>query len=355
MSAKRTTSSPSPADTTAADTTASAPSSAKASRGKTGRGPREVARHVLTVEAAAIRGIIDQLDASFDRAVDLLAACEGRVVTTGMGKSGLVLKKIAATLSSTGTPSLFLHPAEAIHGDLGMIAPGDVVLAASYSGTTEELLKLAELVKRLGAPLIVMTGNESSPLARAADVHLPVRIDQEACPLGLAPTASTAATLALGDALAMALVEVRGFTAEDFARLHPGGNLGRRLLRTDELMHRGDEIPRVRADAPMPETIHEMSSKGLGITAVVDADGRLRGCLSDGDLRRALENDSDLLSRTAGEVMLEDPRTIDGDELASAALERMERHQITSLFVTGDDGILEGVLHIHDLWRLELF
>lgn len=319
------------------------------------RAPRDVARHVLEVEAAAIRGVMAQLDESFDRAVDLLHACKGRVVTTGMGKSGLIMKKVAATLSSTGAPALFLHPAEAIHGDLGMVAKGDVVLAASYSGTTEELLRLAELLRRLDIALVVMTGNAASPLARAADVHLPVRIDQEACPLGLAPTASTTATLALGDALAMALAEARGFTAEDFARLHPGGNLGRKLLRISELMHRGDELPRVAPDAPMPETIHEMSRKGLGITAVTDAEGRLLGCLSDGDLRRALESHPGLLERTAGEVMRRQPKTIRKDELASAALERMERHHITSLFVTDEAGRLEGALHLHDLWRLELF
>lgn len=316
--------------------------------------PRAVARHVLEVEAAAILGIVDQLDDSFERAVDALRSCRGRVVCTGMGKSGLILKKIAATLSSTGTPALFLHPAEAIHGDLGVVVNGDVVLAASYSGSTEELLRLTELLGRLGIPLVVMTGKADSPLARGADIHLRVAIDQEACPLGLAPTASTTATLALGDALAMAVSNARGFTAEDFARLHPGGALGRRLLRIAEVMHKGDELPRVRVETSMPETIHEMSRKGLGITAVVDAEGRLLGCLSDGDLRRALEADPELMRRQVGAVMRSAPHAIAASELASAALKRMEAHHITSLFVC-DQGRLEGIVHLHDLWRLELF
>jgi arabinose-5-phosphate isomerase len=217
----------------------------------TGRSPREVAAEVLRTEAAAVEGLISQLDERFDRAVDLLRACPGRVVCTGMGKSGLVLQKIAATLASTGTPAFFLHPAEAVHGDLGMIVPGDVVLAASYSGTTEELLRLVESLKRLGVPLVVMTANAASPLARHADLHLPVAIDREACPLDLAPTASTTATLALGDALAMALLEARGFTREDFALLHPAGRLGKRLLKVEQLMHSGEALPAVRTGTPM--------------------------------------------------------------------------------------------------------
>jgi arabinose-5-phosphate isomerase len=272
-----------------------------------------------------------------------------------MGKSGIVMKKIAATLASTGTPSFFLHPAEAIHGDLGMIVAGDVVLAASYSGTTDELLRLVETIKRLGVTLIAMSGNPSSPLARAADVHLSVAIDKEACPLNLAPTASTTATLALGDALAMALLEARGFGPEDFARLHPGGQLGKRFLRVDQLMHAGDEVPRVTADKPMRDAIYEMSRKRFGITAVVDQDGRLSGVISDGDLRRLIERDEAVLRKTAGECMHPNPRTIGGGELASAALKVMEDHRITSLFVTGDDGRLAGILHLHDLWGLELF
>jgi arabinose-5-phosphate isomerase len=320
------------------------------------RAPREVAAEVLETEAAAVRGLLGQLDERFDRAVDLLRACTGRVVCSGMGKSGLVMKKIAATLSSTGTPALFLHPAEAVHGDLGMIVPGDAVLAASYSGTTAELLHLVETLKRLGVPLVAITANGASPLARHADIHLAVAIDREACPLGLAPTASTTATLALGDALAMALLEARGFTREDFALLHPAGQLGKRLLKVDQLMHAGDALPRVTVDTPMRDAIYEMSKKGLGITAVVDGAGRLVGCISDGDLRRLLEaDDSHILRRTAGECMTPDPRTIAGGELAAAALRTMEDRHITSVFVCDEAGRLEGVVHLHDLWGLELF
>ena len=319
------------------------------------RPPREVARWVLEIETLALRGLVGQLDDAFDRAVEALRMCSGRVVCTGMGKSGLVLKKIAATLASTGTPSLFLHPAEAIHGDLGMITSGDVVIAASYSGTTEELLRVVEIVKRLGVPLIVMTGNSESPLARHADMHLRTEIDREACPLGLAPTASTTATLALGDALAMALLEARGFTPDDFARLHPGGRLGKRLLKVRELMHAGGDLPAVASGATLREAILEISGKGLGITAVVDAEGRLAGCLSDGDLRRTLERGGAQLERPVDETMTREPRTIDAEQLASAALQSMEAHRITSLFVTTPDGRLEGAVHIHDLWRLELF
>lgn len=320
------------------------------------RSPREVAAEVLETEAAAVRGLIGQLDDRFDQAVELLKSCTGRVVCTGMGKSGIVLKKIVATLASTGTPSFFLHPAEAVHGDLGMIVPGDVVLAASYSGTTEELLRLVETLKRLGVPLVVMTANASSPLARHADIHLPVAIDREACPLGLAPTASTTATLAMGDALAMALLEARGFTREDFALLHPAGQLGKRLLKVEQLMHAGDALPKVATDTPMRDAIYEMSKKGLGITAVVDGEEHLMGCISDGDLRRLLQNDDGtILHRTAGECMTPSPRTISGSELAAAALKEMEDHRITSLFVSDAAGRLEGVVHLHDLWGLELF
>lgn len=310
---------------------------------------------MLATEAAAIQGLAAQLDERFDRAVELLAACAGRVVCTGMGKSGLVMKKVAATLASTGTPAMFLHPAEAVHGDLGMIVPGDIVLAASYSGTTEELLRLVGTLKRLGVPLVMMTGNADSPLARHADLHLAAAIDKEACPLNLAPTASTTATLALGDALAMALLEARGFTRDDFARLHPAGSLGKQLLRVAELMHAGDALPRVDTSTPMREAIYEMSKKGLGITAVTDVEGRLVGCISDGDLRRLLERDESLLRRTAGECATAGPRTIAGDELAAAALHEMEELRITSLFVCDDEGVLEGIVHLHDLWRLELF
>ena len=319
------------------------------------RNPRDVAREVLEIEAAAVRGLAGRLDDSFDRAVEILRTARGRVVCSGMGKSGIVMKKIAATLASTGTPAFFLHPAEAIHGDLGMIVEGDVVLAASYSGTTEELLRLVETLKRLGVTLIAMSGNPGSPLARAAEVHLSVAIDKEACPLNLAPTASTTATLALGDALAMALLEARGFGPEDFARLHPGGQLGKRFLRVDQLMHAGDEVPRVTVSTPMRDAIYEMSRKRFGITAVVEDGGRLAGVISDGDLRRLIERDEEVLRRTAGECMHANPRTIAGDELASAALKRMQDHRITSLFVVAGDGGLAGILHLHDLWGLELF
>lgn len=319
------------------------------------RSPREVAREVLEIEAAAVRGLAGQLDEAFDRAVERIRSATGRVVCTGMGKSGIVMKKVAATLASTGTPAFFLHPAEAIHGDLGMIVDGDVVLAASYSGTTEELLRLVEVLTRQGIPLIALSGNPASPLARAADIHLPVAIDKEACPLNLAPTASTTATLALGDALAMALLEARGFTPEDFARFHPGGRLGKQLLRVDQLMHRGEEVPRVAAATPMREAIYEMSRKRFGITAVTDEEGRLLGCISDGDLRRMLERGEDVIGRSAGECMRPDPHTIDGELLAPAALKVMEDHRITSIFVTGAGRRLDGIVHLHDLWGLELF
>lgn len=317
--------------------------------------PREVAREVLETEAAAVSGLVAQLDERFDRAVELLRGTTGRVVCTGMGKSGIVMKKIAATLSSTGTPALFLHPAEAVHGDLGMIVAGDVVLAASYSGTSEELLRLVETLKRLGVPLVVMTANAASPLARYADLHLPVAIDREACPLNLAPTASTTATLAMGDALAMALLEAKGFTPRDFALLHPAGQLGRRLLRVEQLMHQAEALPRVERSTPMPDAIYEMSNKGLGITAVTDGDGRLVGCISDGDLRRLLGSGESVLARTAAECMTPNPHTIATGELATAALHLMEEHHITSLFVCEADKLVVGILHIHDLWRLEMF
>ena len=309
---------------------------------------------MLEIEAAAVRGIADQLDEAFDRAVEVIRSASGRVVCTGMGKSGLVMKKVAATLASTGTPAFFLHPAEAIHGDLGMLVAGDVALAASFSGTTEELLRLVETLKRLGVTLIAITGNPSSPLARAAEIHLPAVIDKEACPLNLAPTASTTATLALGDALAMALLEARGFTPEDFARFHPGGRLGKRLLRVDQVMHTGDDVPRVGLATPMRDAIYEMSRKRFGITAVVDGE-RLVGVISDGDLRRLLERGEPVLDATAGDCMKRSPRTIPPAELAPAALQQMESLRITSLFVCDADEHLVGIVHLHDLWGLELF
>lgn len=329
------------------------------------RSPRDVARSVIEIESAAIHGLLDQLDESFDRAVEVITETtsdRGRVVCTGMGKSGLVLKKVAATLASTGTPSLFLHPAEAIHGDVGMITKGDVVLAASYSGTTEELIRLVEIVRRLGVPLIVMTGNSESPLARHADIHLRTEVDKEACPLNLAPTASTSVTLALGDALAMALLEARGFTTEDFAKLHPGGRLGKRLLEVHELMHQGDALPKVVRGADLRAAIVEISGKGLGITAVVDDENRLLGCVSDGDLRRLLARDEQspqaqhgLLDLAVEDYMTADPHTLASTALAPAALQKMEENRITALFIVDEEHRLLGAVHIHDLWRLELF
>ena len=317
--------------------------------------PREIARKVLEIEAEAIRELIPRLDASFDRAVEILLACSGRVVTTGMGKSGIIAQKLSATLSSTGTPSLFLHPAEAIHGDLGRIAPGDVVVAISYSGETQEIAALLPALKRLGAPMVALTGSPRSTLALSADVHLDVSIREEACPLGLAPTASTTAALAMGDAMAMALLERRGFTVDDFAGLHPGGQIGRKLLRIEDLMHAGEHVPRVERATIMRDVMFEMTRKRLGMTTVVDEQGRLLGMISDGDLRRQLEKHGyTLLERTAEECMTRDPVTIDRRELATAALARMEQRKITSLPVVDEQGRVEGVVHLHDLWRTEM-
>ena len=317
---------------------------------------RETARKVLKMEAEAILNLIPRLDESFDRAVELLAGCQGRVVTTGMGKSGIVCRKIAATLASSGTPSLFLHPAEAVHGDLGMVAPGDVVLALSNSGETAELVRLLEMVKRLGIPLISMVGNIESMLARNSDVVVDVGVDQEACPMGLVPTTSTTAALALGDALAMALSEKKGFRLEDFARLHPGGRLGKKLARVGELMHGGDQLPKVAVNAPMEEVVYEMSRKGLGITSVVEQEDRLVGVISDGDLRRLLERErGEVLERTAGQCMTPDPVTIKEETLATSALNLMEQRSITSLMVVDDVKRVIGVIHVHDLWGTEMF
>ena len=314
------------------------------------------ARRVLEVEAGAISGLIENLDQSFIDAVEMVFACPGRVVTTGVGKSGIICRKITSTLASTGTPSLYLHPGEAIHGDLGMIVRGDVVLAVSNSGETEEVLRLLQPIKRLGAGIISITGNPSSTLARHSDHHLSAAIPREACPLGLAPTASTTATLALGDALAMAILIRKGFKEEDFAFLHPGGKLGKRFLRVEDLMHRGDQIPLVAPETPMRDVIYEMSRKGFGITAVTDSDRTLGGVISDGDLRRFLQQDGEnVLRRNAGECMHANPVTIEGTELASAALQIMEQRKITSLFVVDDAQRVQGILHIHDLWGLELF
>ncbi|MFA6955498.1 MAG: KpsF/GutQ family sugar-phosphate isomerase [Thermoanaerobaculia bacterium] len=313
------------------------------------------ARRVFEVEAAAIMGLNDHLGEEFVAAVELIRTAKGRVVSMGMGKSGIICRKISATLASTGTPSFFLHPAEAVHGDLGMVVAGDVVLAVSFSGEAEEIVRLLDPIKRLGAKLIAITGKPSSTLARNADIHLSAAIREEACPLGLAPTASTTATLALGDALAMALLVSKGFREEDFAILHPGGKLGKRFLRVRDLMHAGDAIPLVKFDTPMRDVIYEMSKKGFGIAAVANADGSLRGVISDGDLRRLIERDEAILQRTGGECCNTNPLLISADELASAALQVMEERKITSLFILGEGRRVEGILHLHDLWGLELF
>jgi arabinose-5-phosphate isomerase len=313
------------------------------------------ARKVLQIEADSVREQIGNLGPEFEAAVTALHSCQGRAVVTGMGKSGIVGQKIAATLASTGTPAFFLHPAEAIHGDLGMIVKGDIVLALSYSGETEEILRLLEYLKRLEIPLVSMTGAPTSTLSRAADHPISVAISREACPLNLAPTASTTAMLAMGDALAMALSEKRGFREEDFAALHPGGKLGKKFLRVRDLMRRGDRVPRVAAATAMADAIHEMSAKMMGITAVVDGEDRLDGAISDGDLRRRLEADPNLLAKTAGECAHRPARTIDESEFASGALHRMEEARITSLFVTNGEGRLIGALHLHDLWGVGLF
>jgi arabinose-5-phosphate isomerase len=316
---------------------------------------RDTARKVLETEAEAIRALIPRLDESFDRAVDTLRGCAGRVVTTGMGKSGIIAQKISATLASTGSPSLFLHPAEAIHGDLGRIVKGDVLLAVSHSGDTEEILALVPWVKRLGSPVVALTGSPRSPLALAADVHLDVSIREEACPLGLAPTASTTAALAMGDALSMALLERRGFTVEDFAVLHPGGRLGKKLLRVEDLMHTGDAVPRVGPETPMKDVLFEMTRKRLGLTTVTAEDGTLLGMISDGDLRRQMERHGyALLDRKAAECMTRNPVLVGRRELATAALDLLESRKITSLLVTDERGRVEGVLHLHDLWTTEM-
>jgi arabinose-5-phosphate isomerase len=316
---------------------------------------RDTARRVLEIEAEAIRNLIPRVDESFDRAVETLLQCAGRVVVSGMGKSGLIAQKVSATLASTGTPSLYLHPTEATHGDLGRIVKGDVLLVLSASGETEELLALVAWVRRLGCPLVVFSGNPRSALATAADVHLDVSIRTEACPLGLAPTASTTAALAMGDALSMALLERRGFTVEDFAVLHPGGRLGKKLQRVEDLMHKGNDIPRVGPDARMKDVLFEMTRKRLGLTTVTEADGRLLGIISDGDLRRQMERHGyTLLDRTAGECMTRNPVLIDRGELATRALDVMESRKITALLVVDAEGRVEGVLHLHDLWETEM-
>jgi arabinose-5-phosphate isomerase len=329
----------------------------------------DLARKVLRIEADAILALRDRLNGAFEQAVQLLFDCKGRVIVTGMGKSGIISRKIAATLSSTGTSAWFLHPAEATHGDLGAIREDDVVMALSHSGETDELLRLLESIRRIGARLIAVTGNPASTLARAADVALDCSVAEEACPMNLVPTASTTAALALGDALAMTLLVRKGFREEHFASLHPGGKLGKRLMRVEHVMHGGDAAPRVPIGAGMPEIIHDMSSKRLGMTSVVDERGRLAGVFTDGDLRRLFMDRAadpvdnadektltrDVLALTAGEVMTRNPLTVPRDALAVEALRVMETRKITSVVVIDAQRIVEGVIHLHDLWRTQMF
>ncbi len=315
----------------------------------------KTARKVLEIESEAIRELIPRLNEDFTKAVDMIAECTGRVVLTGMGKSGIICHKIAATLASTGTPALFMNPAEAIHGDLGMIVTGDVVIALSNSGETEELLRLLETIKRLGTKLISMTGNPESTLARHSDIILNVGTKQEACPMGLIPTASTTAALAMGDALALALVEKKGFTADDFAMLHPGGKIGKKLMRVENLMHVGAELPAVRMGTLMKEAMLEMTKKKLGVTAIIDEESRLAGIITDGDLRRLMEKEKDPLMKKVDDCMTRKPVVISRNELATVALNVMESRKITSIPVVDENGKLEGIIQIHDLWRIQMF
>ena len=314
------------------------------------------AKRVLRIEADAIAGLIDRLDARFEKAVELLHDCKGRVVVTGLGKSGLIGRKIAATLASTGTPSLFLHAADALHGDMGVMAAGDILLAVSSSGETEEMVELIEPAKRIGVQIVAMTSNPRSTLAAASDIVLDIAVKEEACSLNLAPTASTAAALAMGDALAIALLDRREFKEEDFAALHPAGRLGKKLRRLESLMHAGEDLPRVLPSAMMPDVIYEMSSKGLGLAAVAQKDGKLLGIITDGDLRRVMQRRKEnVLDLTAADCMTKNPVTMPRSELAAAALRLMEEKKITSVLVVDAAGRLEGVVHLHDLWTLQLF
>jgi len=316
----------------------------------------ESARRVLRIEAEAIGELLQRLDARFEQAVDLLMSCKGRVVVTGMGKSGLIGRKIAATFSSTGTPALFMHPAEAVHGDLGMLMRDDVALAVSYGGETEEIIALLETIKRLGLRMIALTGNPRSTIAMASDVVVDVSVKEEACSLNLAPTASTTVAMAMGDALAIALLDRRGFSPRDFAALHPGGRLGKKLLRVEDLMHAGEALPRVDVSAKMPDVIYEISKKSLGMTTVVDAAGRLAGVLTDGDLRRLMQQrGAATIDLVVGDCMTKNPQTIAPGELAGSALRIMEDRKITSLVVIDAERKPLGVVHLHDLWTLELF
>ncbi len=307
---------------------------------------------MLRIEARAISALVDRLDSRFSKAVELLLGCRGKVVVSGMGKSGLIGQKIAATLASTGTPAFFLHPAEGVHGDLGMLARGDVLIAISNSGETQEVLLLLPFVQRMNIPIVALTGRSGSTLAKNSDVALDVSVDEEACPLGLAPTASTTAALAMGDALAVALLQRRGFKEQDFAQFHPGGSLGRRLLvRVRDLMHVGEQVPRIGEDVSATEAILEMTAKKLGMTTVVAASGTLLGVITDGDLRRFVEKGGDFRIARAADMMTRNPKTIGPDELAARALDVMERFSITSLVVTEPSGAIAGVIHLHDLLR----
>jgi arabinose-5-phosphate isomerase len=313
-----------------------------------------LARKVLQTEAAALTALAERLDEGFLNAATLVAECKGRVIMTGMGKSGIVCRKIAATLSSTGTPALFLHPAEALHGDLGVIRGEDVVIALSYSGENEELVRILEPLKRLGIKLIAMTGNDRSTLAQASDVVLDCRVSEEACPMNLVPTASTTAMLALGDALAMTVLVKKGFQPDDFANLHPGGKLGKKLMRVEQLMAQGDKIPLVKRDTAMADVVYEMSRKGLGMTCVVD-DGRvLLGIITDGDIRRKMASSTNVLSLVAGDVMTPRPVVIERTTLAAEALNLLETRKITSIVVIDGQRRVEGVVHLHDLWGTQL-
>lgn len=318
----------------------------------TGERLREIAARVLDIEAGAVSNLADRLDSSFDAACDLCLTTEGRVIVIGMGKSGHIASKIAATLASTGTPAFFVHPGEASHGDLGMITGSDVVIAVSYSGETDEVVTLVPVIKRIGARLVSMTGKPGSTLARAADVHISVAVDVEACPLNLAPTASTTATLAMGDALAVALLESRGFTAEDFAMSHPSGALGKRLLlRVADVMHAGNDAPSVLQTATLLDGLEEMSGKSLGMTAVVDDELKVVGVFTDGDLRRALDSGIDVHQTLMRDVMHREFKSTRADVLAVEAVRTLESHKITSLLVIDADGRLAGALNIHDLFR----
>ncbi len=313
----------------------------------------ETAKRVLQIEADAVLALRSRIDGAFSQAVQMILNCQGKVVVTGMGKSGLICQKIAATMASTGTPTFFLHPAEGIHGDLGMLSKGDTVIAVSYSGETEEVNRILPVIKRMGLPLIAMSGNPQSTLGIAGDVHLDISVAEEACPLGLAPTASTTATLAMGDALAVALLDARGFKVEDFALFHPGGALGKRLLlRVEDLMHVGDEIPLVAQETLLRDALFEITSKKLGITGVVDPQGVLVGVFTDGDLRRIMQLGLEGLQQPIQQVMATEPKRILRQNLAAKALQIMEAHSITSLFVFADDQeIPVGIVHLHDLLK----